>query len=96
MHHASCIISNLRARGVEAFFIGWVGGGGGAGGNRELGVGMGRSKRGGGDAGGSSLETLLAMVAAVSHYDASVAVEDNAATKFTAEPVSSDGAHHSQ
>jgi hypothetical protein len=58
-----------------------VGGGGGAGANRDLGVGWGRSKRGAGDAGGSSLENLLALVAAVSHYDATVAVEDNAATK---------------
>ena len=38
-------------------------------------------ERGGGDAGGSSLENLQAMVVGVSHDDAPVAVDGDTATR---------------
>ena len=61
--------TNLSASGVEAILLGV-----GVGGSR------GRRESAGRVAGGSSLENLHAMVAGVSHHDAPVAVDGNAAT----------------
>jgi hypothetical protein len=55
-HHESCLISNLRARGVEAFFIGWVGGGGGQGQTGIWGLGGGGQREGEGTLG--AVQTL--------------------------------------
>jgi hypothetical protein len=65
------------------FFIVVDGGRGGAGADRdgERGWGRGEKKVGGGVAGGSSRENLHAMVEAVSHHDAPVAVDGNAAIR---------------
>jgi hypothetical protein len=65
--------SNVRTRGVDTFF--YRGGGGGRG--RQ---GLGRERKGGG-AGGTSLENLHAMVVGVSHHNAPVAVNGNAAIR---------------
>ena len=65
----------LRARVVETIFIG-----GGRGGGTLQGQ-AGRGRGGEGVAGGSSLENLHAMVVSVSHHDAPVAADGNAAER---------------
>ncbi len=70
---------------------GWGIGGGrgrqeGAGGRGEEGRGEGGDKKGGG-AGGNSLENLHAMVSGVSHDDAPVAVDGDAAIRVVELPV---------
>jgi len=71
-------MGNLRASSFDVLFC-FIWGGGDAGADRE----------GGGRvcAGSSSLENLHAIVASVSHHDAPVAVDGNAATRKHELPV---------